>query len=135
MNTLTPIFRALADEARLRILNLLFASGELCVCDLESTLGFTQTKVSRHMGYLKRAGLVEDRKCGKWVMYAIAQPRTREQQMIIANVKAILDSHNEARHDRRKLQRTAAQGTLAASALLPTTSTPKENIWKRSRKR
>ena len=49
MKELAAVFKALADEARLRILNLLFRTGELCVCDIEATTGFTQTKVSRHL--------------------------------------------------------------------------------------
>ena len=99
MKELSKLFRALADDARLRILNLLFRSGELCVCDIESTLGFTQTKVSRHMGYLKRARLIEDRKCGRWVLYSIVKPTTEEQHIIIASVQKILESHVQAKKD------------------------------------
>ena len=113
MKQLSKLFRALADESRLRILNLLFQSGELCVCDIESTLGFTQTKVSRHMGYLRRAGLIQDRKCGRWVLYSIATPTTEEQRAIIASVQTILESHLQARKDTMKLLKNVQDGCCA----------------------
>ena len=110
MTQLSKLFRALADDSRLRILNLLFQAGELCVCDLESILGFTQTKVSRHMGYLTRAGLTQDRKCGKWVLYSIARPTTHEQRAIIANVRNILESHAQAKKDSATLRANVRNG-------------------------
>jgi DNA-binding transcriptional ArsR family regulator len=72
MNDISALFKALSDETRLRILNLLLEAGELCVCDIEAVLGCTQTKISRHMGYLTRAGLTADRKSGRWVFYSLS---------------------------------------------------------------
>lgn len=63
------ILKALADESRLRILNLLY-EGELCVCDIESTLKISQTNVSRHLACLKNAGLISSRKQAQWVYYS-----------------------------------------------------------------
>jgi ArsR family transcriptional regulator len=68
MNELTSIFKALSDETRLRIVKLL-ERGELCVCDIVEALGLIQPKVSFHLGVLKEAGLVRDRKEGKWIHY------------------------------------------------------------------
>lgn len=65
---LEHLFKALADRTRLRILGLL-AAGEVCVCDLHDSLGEPQPKVSRHLAYLRRAGLVSARKDGLWVHY------------------------------------------------------------------
>ena len=65
------IFKALSDEARIRIMNLLFQNKELCISDLEHILGFTQTKTSRHLGYLKNSGIVSARKSDQWVFYYI----------------------------------------------------------------
>jgi ArsR family transcriptional regulator len=65
------LFRALSDKTRLRILNLLL-SGELCVCDLVSVLGIPQPTASRHLAYLRRAGLVTGRKDGVWCYYQLA---------------------------------------------------------------
>ncbi|HVA66352.1 MAG TPA: metalloregulator ArsR/SmtB family transcription factor [Elusimicrobiota bacterium] len=79
-------FRALADETRLRIVHLL-AKGELCVCDLMAVLRVPQSKVSRHLGYLKRAGLVADRREGFWRHYSLGKPAHRLQARTIAGVK------------------------------------------------
>lgn len=64
------IFRAFSDRTRLRILNLL-RGGELCVCDLIAVLEVPQAKVSRHLAYLRRAGLVRSRKDGLWSYYVL----------------------------------------------------------------
>ena len=64
-------FKVLADEARLQILWLLFNHRELCVCDVMAVLEMTQSKASRHLGTLKHAGLVTDRKDGLWSYYAL----------------------------------------------------------------
>ncbi len=70
----TPVFlfKTLSDPTRLRLLNLL-ACGETCVCELTDTLRAVQPKVSRHLAHLKRAGLVEARRDGKWMHYRWAQ--------------------------------------------------------------
>lgn len=68
MNELVSIFKALSDETRLRIVKLL-EHGELCVCDLVEALDLIQPKVSFHLSALKDAGLVRDRKDGKWIHY------------------------------------------------------------------
>ena len=70
MNELVTIFKALSDETRLRILRLL-AEGELCVCDITAALDMVQPKVSFHLGALKEAGLIKDRKQGKWTHYRL----------------------------------------------------------------
>ena len=63
--------KALADESRLRILALVYRFGEICVSDLEMILDFTQTKTSRHVTYLKHAGLLTQMKHEKWIYYFI----------------------------------------------------------------
>jgi ArsR family transcriptional regulator len=68
MNDLLNVFKALSDETRLRILKLL-EKGELCVCDIVAALDLIQPKVSFHLSALKEAGLVKDRKEGKWIHY------------------------------------------------------------------
>lgn len=70
MKRLLNTLKALSDETRLRIINLLYEK-ELCVCDIMETLQITQTKASRHLSYLKNAGLVTDRKHAQWVYYSI----------------------------------------------------------------
>jgi ArsR family transcriptional regulator len=70
MNDLVTIFKALSDETRLRIIKLL-EQGELCVCDITAALDMVQPKVSFHLSALKEAGLIKDRKQGKWIHYSL----------------------------------------------------------------
>src|SRR4028119_443229 len=65
------VFKALGDESRIRILNLVHKNKEMCISDLEQVLDFTQTKTSRHLIYLKNAGLVNYRKVDQWVYYYV----------------------------------------------------------------
>jgi ArsR family transcriptional regulator len=65
------LFKAFADETRVRILHLL-AQGEQCVCELQGTLQLPQPTISRHLAYLRRMGLVTERRQGKWMIYALA---------------------------------------------------------------
>jgi ArsR family transcriptional regulator len=70
MQELLNIFKALSDETRLKMLKV-FQKGEICVCDLVSVLDTSQPKISFHLNVLKEAGLIKDRKQGKWVHYSI----------------------------------------------------------------
>ncbi|MBW8050170.1 MAG: metalloregulator ArsR/SmtB family transcription factor [Cytophagales bacterium] len=67
----TQMFKALSDESRVRILNLILKNGEMCISDLELVLDFTQTKTSRHLTYLKNAGILTFRKIDQWAFYYI----------------------------------------------------------------
>ena len=69
--TLETFFKALADATRLRILGLLL-TGEVCVCHIHESLKIPQPKASRHLAYLRKAGLVEARREGLWMHYRIA---------------------------------------------------------------
>ncbi len=75
------LFKALADQTRLRIMVLL-RDRELCVCQLEWALGLTQAKVSRHLTVLKNAGLVQDRREGIWIFYSLTSPKNELQKAI-----------------------------------------------------
>ena len=67
----SQIFKACADESRLRILNLIFTNGEMCITDLEKILEYTQAKTSRHLIYLKNAGILSYRRYNHWVFYQV----------------------------------------------------------------
>jgi ArsR family transcriptional regulator, arsenate/arsenite/antimonite-responsive transcriptional repressor len=69
----TQIFKALADESRLRILYLLHRKREMCISDLQLTLEFTQTKTSRHITYLRNAGLLSFRKDELYIFYFVKE--------------------------------------------------------------
>lgn len=63
------LFNAFNDEARIRMVNLIFHHQEMCISDLELILDFTQTKTSRHLGFLKNAGVLKSKKVDQWVYY------------------------------------------------------------------
>jgi ArsR family transcriptional regulator len=91
MNT---VFKALADPTRLRILGLL-VGGEVCVCDIHETLGIPQPRASRHLSYLRRAGLVKTRKDGLWVHYQLSPLDDKVTRALMASVTHCL-SHVDA---------------------------------------
>jgi ArsR family transcriptional regulator len=97
-------FAALADRTRLRLLSLM-AGGEICVCFLVEVLGTNQPKISRHLAYLRRAGLVSDRKEGKWVHYGLAEPSEPNAARILREVLAWLKDDPEMRRDRERLMK------------------------------
>lgn len=70
MNKLSDVLKALSDETRLRILNILYEK-ELCVCDIMETLQISQAKASRHLIYMKNSGLLKDRRSAQWVYYSL----------------------------------------------------------------
>lgn len=76
------IFKALSEEARVRILFLLMENKELSISDLELILEFTQTKTSRHLSYLKNAGLVGSKRVDQWVFYYILEEVQEIMQQI-----------------------------------------------------
>ncbi len=76
------VFRALSDRTRLRILHLL-QDGELCVCHIVAVLGSPQPTVSRHLAYLRKAGLVVARREGLWMHYRLAPTRSRSHEMLL----------------------------------------------------
>jgi len=80
------LFKALADETRLRILNLL-CRRELCVCQIVEVLGIGQSKTSRHLAHLRHAGLVRDRRDGLWMYYSLSDPCGEFHQQLIAWIK------------------------------------------------
>ncbi|MCP4589292.1 MAG: helix-turn-helix transcriptional regulator [bacterium] len=83
------IFRALADETRLRLLNLLL-EGELCVCELCEVLELPQPNVSRHLAYLLQAGLVTERRVGRWKHYALPQAPVGLRRTLLTCVRRCL---------------------------------------------
>lgn len=83
MNELVTIFKALSDETRLRIIKLL-AEGELCVCDITAALDMVQPKVSFHLSTLKEAGLIKDRKQGKWIHYSLNETDLFRRMLILS---------------------------------------------------
>jgi len=95
-------FTALADRTRLRLLNLMGAD-EVCVCFFVEILDELQPKISRHLAYLRRAGLVEARRDGKWMHYRVAEPADPQAARVLKDVMAWLAEDREMRRDRERL--------------------------------
>jgi ArsR family transcriptional regulator len=98
------MFRAFSDRTRLRLLNLL-RGGEACVCDLVDVLGVPQPKVSRHLAYLRRAGLVTSRKDGYWMHYSLAPATTDFHKSLLNCLACCFQSVPELAKDAEKLGR------------------------------
>ncbi|HEX3800890.1 MAG TPA: metalloregulator ArsR/SmtB family transcription factor [Verrucomicrobiae bacterium] len=103
MRNLPLFFSALADENRLRLL-LLIGKGEVCVCHLQSVLQTNQPKISRHLAYLKRAGLVSARRDGKWMHYRLGK-LDAFQQKILAETLHDLKRHAQIQRDLQRLKK------------------------------
>jgi ArsR family transcriptional regulator, arsenate/arsenite/antimonite-responsive transcriptional repressor len=101
MRELAGIFQALSDETRLRILKLL-EHGELCVCDIFSALEMVQPKVSFHLAVLRDAGLITDRKEGRWVRYKIQETDMFRRFMVLSALERITD--DDISEDRKRLE-------------------------------
>lgn len=118
MKELANVFKALSDEARLRILNLVFRTGEICVCDIEAITGFTQTKTSRHLLYLKNAKLLDSRQQGLWILYSIAEPRNKEHEQLLECLKTILQTNPIAVKDARALNKNINKGCCTTFSVI-----------------
>src|SRR5688572_6003758 len=104
-------FAALADRTRLRLLNLM-AMDEICVCFFVETLAESQPKVSRHLAYLRRAGLVEVRRDGKWSHYRLAEPADEKAARVFREVMAWLAQDADMQRDRRSLAKVCCAPQL-----------------------
>lgn len=95
-------FAALADNTRLRLLNLI-GETEICVCYFVEVIGPNQPKISRHLAYLRRAGIVNARRDGKWAHYRIVEPENEHAAKVLRDVLAWLATDEAMQNDRRQL--------------------------------
>jgi ArsR family transcriptional regulator len=102
------LFAALADLTRLRLLNLMNGR-EVCVCYFVEILGQSQPKISRHLAYLRRAGIVEARRDGKWMHYRIERPEAAEAAAILDATLDSFATDREMQVDRARLERACCQ--------------------------
>jgi ArsR family transcriptional regulator len=100
--SMEPLFRALADATRLRLLNLI-ADREICVCYFVEILRMSPPKISRHLAYLRRAGIIEARREGKWMHYRLAMPDDRAAASILRETLKHLKRKPEMRKDSSRL--------------------------------
>jgi ArsR family transcriptional regulator, arsenate/arsenite/antimonite-responsive transcriptional repressor len=104
LDAMETLFRALGDTTRLRILGLLLA-GEVCVCDIHESLRIPQSKTSRHLAYLRRAGLVAARRDGLWIHYRLGALADPVMAAIVDAVRHALTHVDAVRRDGERLEK------------------------------
>jgi ArsR family transcriptional regulator len=123
---LAGLFAALADTTRLRLMNLM-AGREVCVCYFVEILGQSQPKISRHLAYLRRAGIVAARREGKWMHYRIARPADEAAASVLTAVLSSFAADRQMQADRARLDRACCAPqrlVIPAGAPLPALLTP-----------
>ena len=98
------LFKALADRTRLRLINLI-GNDEVCVCFFVEVLKINQPKISRHLAYLRRAGVVSARREGKWIHYRIVEPPDAHAAHIFREVRTWLANEPAMKSDRGRLEK------------------------------
>lgn len=116
------MFAALSDRTRLRLLNLM-RDREVCVCYFVDILGQSQPKISRHLAYLRRAGIVSARREGKWMHYRIARPADDAANAVLEATLHSFESDKQMRADRTKFTK-ACCAPVTIGAPLPTQLAP-----------
>ena len=102
MRNITQLFKSLSDPTRVRIIWLLVEGGELCVCDLVEVLTLPQSTVSRHLAYLRNAGLVTDQRTGVWMYYRLPGELTELSTGILSLLQPAAKNSQQAEQDRRR---------------------------------
>ncbi|MGH9236960.1 MAG: ArsR/SmtB family transcription factor [Vicinamibacterales bacterium] len=102
---LEQVFKALADVTRLRILALL-GGNEVCVCHIHDSLGLPQPTVSRHLAYLRRAGLVDTRRDGVWMHYELSASLDPSARSVVNAAIEALTGTRDAVQDRKQFERS-----------------------------
>ena len=105
------IFKALADRTRLRVIHLM-GDDEVCVCFFVEVLKTNQPKISRHLAYLRRAGLVSARREGKWMHYRLIEPPEAQAANIFREVREWLANNPEMQRDRARLTKICCAAQL-----------------------
>jgi ArsR family transcriptional regulator, arsenate/arsenite/antimonite-responsive transcriptional repressor len=92
MKELAEVFKALSNETRLTIMGLIFRHGPLCVCEVEQLLGITQPKASRHLRYLRDAGVLDDEREGLLVNYSLPRSPDGDLAGILVVLRGLLSN-------------------------------------------
>ncbi len=130
MKALVQFFRAVSEETRLRIVMLLLR-GELCVCDLMAILDEPQSKLSRHLAYLKHSGIVSSKRAGVWMHYSLKAPLNEVYRVQLHLFKEKFSSLSPFKQDMRKMLRFKAKGGCESLvATRPRNSTKKQDRLK-----
>lgn len=109
--TMELLFKALADRTRLRLLNLI-GDDEICVCFFVEVLGTNQPKISRHLAYLRKAGVVSARREGKWIHYRVVEPPDEHAANVFREVRTWLRNDSSLQLDRARLKQICCSTQL-----------------------
>jgi ArsR family transcriptional regulator len=104
IDELTTLGSVIADRSRVRILNLLLKKNHICMSDLQHTLGITQTATSRHLGYLKESGIVDDDQQGRFSFYHVVYTKQHIVDLLLRHTKDESLKHDLTRFDRLRFQ-------------------------------
>jgi ArsR family transcriptional regulator, arsenate/arsenite/antimonite-responsive transcriptional repressor len=121
---MAALLKACADQTRLRLLHLMAREGEVCVCHLVEVLGTNQPKVSRHLAYLKRAGLVSDRKDGLWVHYRLSESLSEHARRMLDCLNSCCAEAVEMQNDLTKLHKVCLTQPIVKLTSRATTEVP-----------
>jgi ArsR family transcriptional regulator len=110
------MFRAFSDRTRLRILHLLLR-GEMCVCDIVTIIQVPQPKASRHLAYLRRAGLIQKRKQGLWAYYTLTAPGSSFHGSLIKCLKECFRDVPELARDAKRALHSCCENASACEPM------------------
>ena len=103
------LFKVLADPTRLRLAALLAIHGETCVCELAGAMEEPDFKISKHLGIMRSAGMVEARREGTWMHYKLTNPRTELERCIQECFRNCLTGHKTVKADLKRLGKSACR--------------------------
>jgi len=109
MENEAAVFKVLADPTRLRLMVLLSIQGETCVCKLAEALNAPDFKISRHLGIMRSAGLVEARREGTWMHYKLSNARNRLEECLQQCFRECLAAHPTVKADMKRLSKATCK--------------------------
>ncbi len=109
MKNEAAVFKVLADPTRLRLMVLLSIQGETCVCKLAEALNAPDFKISRHLGIMRSAGLVEARREGTWMYYKLSNARNRLEECLHQCFRDCLAIHTTVKADLKRLSKASCK--------------------------
>jgi ArsR family transcriptional regulator len=117
MKKIANIFKALSDDTRLRVIKLL-QERELCVCELMQVLEMSQPRISRHLSVLKNAGLVNDRREGKWIHYSLRQEtQGKEIKILLDSMVVMANDDAVVKGDKKNLKKAIRLSEVKGSCM------------------
>lgn len=120
-------FAALADRTRLRLLNLM-RNGEVCVCFFAETISTNNPKISRHLSYLKRAGLVAGRRDGKWMHYRINEPADPRAAEVFRAMMNMIGNDPQMKSDLTRLDKVCCVADAPVTIQSPKRRAPETSV-------